>query len=82
MSTDSDFDEHEHVDKRVVAQDGHTVGSVAEVRDGSLHVAVDPDADRETLDELGWDSAVNREVHELDDRHVSRITDETVRLRV
>lgn len=72
----------EHVGKRVVAQNGRTVGSVEDVRNGSLYVTVGPDADRETLGELGWDSTVNQEVHELNDRHVSTITDETIRLRV
>lgn len=72
----------EHVGKRVVAQGGGTVGTVEEVRDGSLRVAVDPDADRDTLDELGWGAVVNQEVHALEDRFVSTITDETVRLRV
>ena len=72
----------DHVGKRVVAQSGNQVGTVAEVRDGTLHVEVGPDADPDVLDQLGWDGVVNQEVHELEGRYVSNIGDDTVRLRV
>ena len=75
-------DADDHVGKRVVAQSGAQVGTVDEVRDGALYVEIDPDADREVLEELGWDGVVNREVHELERRFVSTVGDETVRLRV
>jgi hypothetical protein len=77
MASDAD-----DVGKRVVAQSGIQVGTVSEVRDGTLHVEVGPDADPDVLDQLGWDGVVNQEVHELEDRYVSTVTDETVRLRV
>ena len=70
------------VGKRVVDQNGVEVGTVAEVRDGSLYVEVSPDADRETLSNLRWDGTVNQEVHRLRARFVADVTDETVRLRV
>jgi hypothetical protein len=71
-----------HVGKRVVDQNGVAVGTVTEVRDGDLHVEVGPDADSETLSELNWDGTVNQQAHHLNDRHVSDITDTTVRLTV
>ena len=72
----------EHVGKRVVAQNGTEVGTVREERDGTLYVAVGPDADTDVVDELGWGGVVHQRTHELDNRFISTITDETVRLRV
>lgn len=72
----------DHLGKRVVAQKGTEVGTVSDVRDGSLYVEVGPDADPETLDDLGWKGVVAQEVHRLKDRYVSNITDDVVRLRV
>lgn len=71
-----------HVGKRVVDQNGLSVGTVSDVRNGTLYVEVGPDADPDTLSELGWDGTVNRQVHELPDPYVSNITDDTVRLNV
>ena len=71
-----------HVGKRVVDQNGVEIGTVNDVRNGDLYVEVGPDADAETLSELRWDGTVNQQVHHLRDRHVSNITDETVRLNV
>ena len=82
MASDSGTDPEDHVGKRVVAQSGNRVGTVSEVRDGSLHVEVGPDADRDVLDRLDWDGTVNREVHELERRYISNIGDDVVRLRV
>ena len=82
MASDTDTDPEDHVGKRVVAQSGNRVGTVAEVRDGTLHVEVGPDADRDVLDQLNWDGIVNREVHELEGRYISNISDDVVRLRV
>lgn len=70
------------VGKRVVAQSGATVGEVAEVRDGTAWVELAPDADDEAVSELEWDGMVNRDRHELEDRFVTRVTEEAVRLRV
>ena len=75
-------DDADHVGKRVVAQSGNEVGTVSEVRDGTLRVEVGADADPDVLDQLGWDGVVNQEVHELEDRYVSTVTDQTIRLRV
>ena len=68
-----------HVDKRVVAANGTEVGTVDH---GSMYVAVGPDADRDTLEDLRWTGVVNREVHHLDDHFIANITEDTVRLSV
>ena len=72
----------DQIGKRVVDQDGVEVGTVAEVRDGSLYVEVAPDADGETLSTLRWDGTVNREVHHLQSEFVSNVREDTIRLRV
>ena len=72
----------EQIGKRVVDQDGVEVGTVAEVRDGSLYVEVAPDADRETLSNLRWDGTVNQDVHHLQSTFVSNVREDTIRLRV
>ena len=72
----------EQVGKRVVDQDGVEVGTVTEVRDGSLYVEVAPDADRETLSNLRWDGTVNRDVYHLQSTFVSNVREDTIRLRV
>lgn len=77
----ADFSD-DHVDKRVVAHSGARLGTVDQVRDGDLLVAVDPDADRDALSELGWDGPVNQDAHRLPDRYVSNVTETTIRLRV
>ncbi|WP_276302025.1 hypothetical protein [Halorussus lipolyticus] len=71
----------DQLDKRVVAQSGVEIGFVEEVRDGDLYVAVEPDAD-DAVSQLGWDGMVNQDVHHLEDRYVSNVTDATIRLRV
>lgn len=72
----------DQLDKRVVAQSGVEIGSVEEVRDGDLYVAVEPDADDDAVAQLGWDGMVNQDVHHLEDQYVSNVTDTTIRLRV
>ena len=72
----------EQIGKRVVDQAGAEVGTVSDVRDGSLYVEVAPDADRETLSNLRWEGAVNQEVHRLRSRFVTDVDDDVVRLRV
>ncbi|HKJ57934.1 MAG TPA: hypothetical protein VKA37_01805 [Halobacteriales archaeon] len=72
----------EQIGKRVVDQAGAEVGTVSDVRDGSLHVEVAPDADRETLSNLRWEGAVNQEVHRLRSRFVTDVSDDVIRLRV
>lgn len=72
----------EQIGKRVVDGDGVEVGTVSDVRDGSLYVEVAPDADRETLSNLRWDGTVNRDVHHLESEFVSNVREHTIRLRV
>ena len=72
----------EQIGKRVVDQDGVEVGTVSDVRDGSLYVEVAADADRETLSNLRWDGTVNQEVHHLQSTFVSNVRENTIRLRV
>lgn len=72
----------DHIGKRVVAQSGVEIGSVEDIRDGDMYVAVEPDADDDAVSQIGWDGIVNQDVHRLPDRFVSNITDTTVRLRV
>lgn len=72
----------EQVGKRVVDQNGIVVGKVTGIRDGSLLVTVDADADDQTIQELNWDGVVDQENHSLNDRHISTIREDTVRLRV
>lgn len=77
----ADFSE-EHRGKRVVAQNGTTVGEVTAVDDGDLVVTVDGEADRDVIDALDWDGPVNQETHTLNDRHVSNVGEKRIRLRV
>jgi hypothetical protein len=72
----------DHIDKRVVTQSGVEIGTVQEIRDGDMCVAVEPDADADAVSQIGWDGTVNRDVHRLPDQYVSNVTDTTVRLRV
>lgn len=77
----ADFSD-DHVGKRVVAQNGVEIGTVDHVSGGDLFVAVEPDAERETLSDLGWDGPVNQDSRRLSDEYVSNITENAVRLRV
>ena len=52
------------------------------VDDGTLLVTVDEDIDRDVVTDLNWDGVVNRETHRLNDRHISNVSEETIRLRV
>jgi hypothetical protein len=70
----------DHIDKRVVTRSGVEIGSMQEIRDGDMYVAVEPDAD--AVSQIGWDGTVNRDVHRLPDQYVSNVTDTTVGLRV
>lgn len=73
---------NDHLGKRVVAQNGSTVGEVTDVRDGSLWVTVDADVEQDVLDSLEWDGVVSQETQELPDTYVSKVREETIRLRV
>jgi hypothetical protein len=53
----------DHIDKRVVTRSGVEIGSMQEIRDGDMYVAVEPDAD--AVSQIGWDGTVNRDVHRL-----------------
>jgi hypothetical protein len=75
-------DPERHVGKRVVAQNGSEIGTVSEVREGSLWVEVGPDADPDVLASLRWRGVVNQEEHELENRFISDISEHVVRLRV
>lgn len=77
----ADFSD-EQLGKRVVAQNGTTIGEVTDVRNGSLHVTVDGDADRDVIDELNWDGVVDQSTHELNDRHVTTVREDAIRLGV
>lgn len=78
----ADFSE-EHVGKRVVAQSGAELGTVADVRDGDLYVEVVSELNADdAISELGWDGMVNQGTHRLPDQYVSNITDSAIRLRV
>lgn len=71
--------------KRVVAQRGAEVGRVSDVRDGTLFVEVEAEAetaDEGALDQLGWTGTVEQDVHRLPDEHVSDVSEQTIRLRV
>ncbi len=68
--------------KRVVAQSGNTVGEVTDVRDGTLWVTVDEDANPDVVDELRWSGVVNRERERLNQRFIASIREDTIRLRV
>lgn len=70
------------VGKRVVAQSGATVGEVAEVRGGTAWVELAPDPDDDAVSQLRWEGTVNQNRHELEDRFVTRVTEDAVRLRV
>lgn len=72
----------DQIGKRVVAQNGNAIGEVTAVDDGSLRVTLSEDADREVVDHLGWEGVVNREVHTLNDRYISTVREDAVRLRV
>ena len=77
----ADFTE-EQIGKRVVAQNGTVVGEVTDVRDGSLKVTLDADADSDVVDTLNWDGVVDQQTHDLTDRRISTIREDTIRLRV
>lgn len=77
----ADFSE-EQIGKRVVAQNGGTVGEVTDVRNGDLRVTVVAEADDDVVDELGWDGVVQQETHTLNDRYVSNVGEDAIRLRV
>lgn len=81
MPQNGDFTEKQ-VGKRVVAQNGSEVGTVVDIRDGNIYVEVSEDADRDVLDDLRWGGPVNREEHHLRQKHISTITDDTIRVRV
>ena len=75
------FDD-DSIGKRVVDHQGVEVGTVSDVRDGTLYVEIVPDAPAETISDLNWDGVVNREVHRLETEYVSTVSDDIVRLNV
>ncbi|MFB6178952.1 MAG: hypothetical protein ABEI77_04430 [Halorientalis sp.] len=72
----------EQLGKRVVAQNGSTIGKVTDVRHGDLWVTIDADADRDVLDELHWTGVVNQETERLNHRYISTIREQIIRLGV
>lgn len=72
----------EQIGKRVVAQSGNEIGTVAGVDDDALRVEIGPDADDDVLAQLGWDGVVSQRVHDLERRYVSNVGDDVIRLRV
>ncbi|WP_266078162.1 hypothetical protein [Haladaptatus caseinilyticus] len=81
MDPNADFTD-EQVGKSVVAADGTEVGTVNEVRNGTLYVDVDSDANVDTAAELGWDGVVHQSSHELDRQFIADIGDDVIRLSV
>lgn len=81
MDPNADFSDKQ-VGKRVVAADGTQLGSVTEVRNGTMYVEVDSDANPDTIDELGWGGVVNQPAHELRTQFIADITENVVRLSV
>lgn len=77
----ADYSE-EQCGKRVVAQNGTVLGEVTAVENGSLQVRVGTDADPDVLSHLDWDGRTNQERHRLNDRYISTIRDDTIRLRI
>ena len=72
---------NDQIGKRVVAQSGVEIGSVQDIRNGDMYVAVES-SDDDAVSQLGWDEMVNQDVHRLPDEYVSNVTESTVRLRV
>ncbi|WP_459193739.1 hypothetical protein [Halosimplex sp. J119] len=72
----------EQVGKRVVSQDGAEIGEVSGIDDGSLVVRVTVGNNNDVVDHLDWDVRTNREEHTLNDRYVSNVRENTIRLRV
>lgn len=72
----------DHIGKRVVDQGGTQLGEVTGVENGRLRVTLVEGADRETVDQLNWDYITNQETHRLNDRYISNIDEDEIRLRV
>lgn len=72
----------DHIGKRVVDQGGSELGEVTGVENGRLRVTLSEEADRDTVDHLNWDYITQQETHRLNDKYISNIDEETVRLRV
>jgi len=77
----ADFSD-DHLGKRVVTQSGREIGNVVEVRNGDLYVSIETDSLDETVDELGWEGPVEQDRHRLEDRYISTVTENAIRLRV
>ncbi|MFC7141157.1 hypothetical protein ACFQMA_15135 [Halosimplex aquaticum] len=72
----------EQVGKRVVSQEGEEIGEVTAIDDGSMVVRVTVGNNNDVVDHMGWDTRTNQETHTLNDRYVSNIRENAVRLRV
>jgi|GEM_PF-4885579 len=70
------------VGKRVVAQDGGTVGTVVEVRNGDLYVEPAGELDPDLAAELDWGGAVHHHSYRLEPQFVTHVSESVVRLRV
>ena len=77
----ADFSE-DHIGKRVVDQGGTQLGEVTSVENGRLRVTLVEGADRDTVDHLKWDYITQQETHRLNDKYISNIDEDTIRLRI
>ena len=66
--------------KRVVDDDGDTVGRVTNVRDGQAYVDPDPGITGTVKAKLGWEEE-DIEDYPLADHQVKAVTDDEIRLR-
>ncbi|MXV62393.1 PRC-barrel domain containing protein [Natronorubrum sp. JWXQ-INN-674] len=66
--------------KRVVNENGETVGLVEHVEAGSVHVDPDPGITDSIKSKLGWGDA-DEETYALNTDNVEAITDDEIRLR-
>lgn len=65
--------------KKVVNQDGDTVGRVVDVRDDGAYVDPDPDVTDTIMSKLGWGER-DEETYRLDESTIEDVTDDEVRL--
>lgn len=66
--------------KRVVDGEGHEIGLVIIVRDGTVYVEPDPGMTEKLASKLEW-WAVHGDAYPLPDGSIERITDEEVHVR-
>lgn len=65
--------------KRVVNEQGNTVGVIESVERGEAHVNPDPDLGDTIRSKLGWGES-KEDTYRLDRQNVATITDDEVRL--